>query len=303
MLKQFLVIGMVVFGTGILAQEAKPILDLLPKDVEWDEWAIADSAEVFTGEDLFLYINGGADIYLEYGFIRVVNIRYKNTAMDKIHMEIYEMSDAGAAYGIYTINSPGSGASEDIGDAGMLFDYYLHFVKDNYYVRVTSSSREVAAMNGIRHFARIIEKNIPSKGEKPVLLKAFDLGDTELKNMKYFRGQIALGNIYNFGHGSVAGFSEGIAASADGKMIFVFAYKTGKEGREWFAGLKGKMQQNAKFTDYTSMEDGVTVKDKTGSYLSFKSYGKYFMAIKGMSWEEATPVFKDIMGNLDGIGK
>lgn len=298
MFKQIIILGFILLGFGVLAQETNNILKLLPKDVEWDEWTIADSAEIYTGEDLYLFINGGADIYLEYGFEKVVNIRYKNAVAVKMHLEIYEMLDPGAAYGIFTLNSSGKGTPEDIGDAGILFDYYLHFVRDKYYVRVTTSRKEEATIKSIHQFAELVEENIPSKGAKPELLNAFDLKDKELKKAKYIRGQIALGNIFNFGHGSVAGFNEGVTANFEEKMFFVFAYQDDREAREWFASCKGKMNMNKKFTDYTSVEDGLTVIDKAGNYLSFKPYGRYYMAIKGMNWEEAAPVFEEISHNL-----
>jgi hypothetical protein len=301
MIRQILVLGFLFFGLGIFAQETKGIVSLLPKDVEWDEWAITDSAEIHTGEDLYLYINDGVDIYLEYGFEQVVNIRYKNSVAVKMHLEIYEMTDPGAAFGIFTMNSSGKGIPEEIGDAAMMFDYYLHFVKDRYYVRVTTFRKEEATLEAIRKFALIVEENIPAKGAKPKLLNAFNLKDKELKKLKYIRGQIALGNIYNFGHGSVAGFSEGISANSEGKMFFVFAYKDEKECREWFASCKGKMHMNTKFTDYTSVEDGVTVIDKAGNYLSFKPYGKFYMVVKGMNWKEAAPVFAEMMENLQSL--
>jgi len=303
MIKQILVSVILIFGLGATAQETNKILNLLPENVEWDEWSIADSAEIFTGDDLFLYINGGADVYLEYGFEQVVNIRYKNDLAVKIHLEIYEMTDPGAAYGIFTLNSSGKGIPEDIGDEGMLFDYYLHYVKDKYYVRVTTSRKEDATIKSIFMFAEIVEKKIPVNGKEPNLLKAFELKDQELKKVKYVRGQIALGNIYNFGHGSVAGFTEGISANSEGKMFFVFAYKDKLEAREWFASCKGKMNMNKKFTDYTSVEDGLTVIDKAGNYLSIKPYDRYYMAVKGMNWEEAAPVFAEMIENLNNINE
>lgn len=298
-----MVIGIVVLGLGVFAQEQETnnILELLPKDVEWDEWTIKDSAEIHTPENLYLFVNDAANLYLEYGFEQVVNIKYENQLAVKMHIEIYEMSDPGAAYGIFTINSSGKGIAEDFGMAGILYDYYLHFAKDNYYVRVTTSKKEESTIKAIHNFATIIEKNIPSKGEKPKLLNGFNLKDKELKKVKYIRGLIALQNVYNFGHGSVAGFTEGIIANSDGKMFFVFAYKDDREAREWFASCKGKMHMNVKFTDYTSVENGVTVKDKSGNYLSFIPYGKYYMVIKGMNWEEAKPVFVEMMGNLGRV--
>ena len=40
-----------------------------PKDIGM--WSAEGEPEVYAGDDLFVYINGGAEIYHEYGFVQV----------------------------------------------------------------------------------------------------------------------------------------------------------------------------------------------------------------------------------------
>ena len=47
---------------------------LLPALQELPGWQLSAEPQVYDGDKLFELINGGADIYLEYGFSRVVSV-------------------------------------------------------------------------------------------------------------------------------------------------------------------------------------------------------------------------------------
>ena len=148
-------------------------------------------------------------------------------------------------------------------------------------------------------FAKTIVPKISINGKKPQLTQAFYLPGFEITNVKYITGIIGLNNIFNFGHGSIASFSEGIYGKWEDKFLFVFAYEDGRKRREWFASAKGKMQMSKKFSNYTAIYDSFSVTDKAGSLFSFKPYSKYILVVKGLGLEEANAVFEKIQANLD----
>jgi hypothetical protein len=57
----------------------------------------------FNGESLYGYIDGGADLYLEYGFtgVHVLEFSYQNR---KYKTEIYKMNNPEAAFGIFSVS-------------------------------------------------------------------------------------------------------------------------------------------------------------------------------------------------------
>ncbi|MEZ5198877.1 MAG: DUF6599 family protein [Bacteroidales bacterium] len=282
-------------------QEIDEVVNLLPSVEGYSNWSVKDSAEIFYDDDLFLYINGGADIYLEYGFEKVVACKYRNFEAHTILIDIYKMTDPTAAYGIFSLNSSNWGKAVDLGTASILYDYYLDSWKGSYFIRFTANNNEPGMMDTLLLLAKQLDSKIEEKGKLPHLSLAFDLPDIEFETIKYIRGIIALNNVFNFGHGSISGFSEGLIGSFDGKMLFAFSYADDKKRREWFASAKGKMQMSKKFTDYTEIDEGFTVKDKSGSYLCFKPYKRFIIVVKGENWEEAQSVFINLQKNLDGI--
>ncbi len=101
---------LLVFSLFFLNPNCKPqptfgTLDIslyLPASGEVDEWKKERALLSYSGEDLFTYINGGAEIYHEYGFKQVVVQDYKNANERSLSVEIFKMENPAAAYGIYS---------------------------------------------------------------------------------------------------------------------------------------------------------------------------------------------------------
>ena len=209
------------------------------------------------------------------------------------------MSNNDAAYGIFTLSSTSKGKPLELGDQSLLYDYYLDLWKGPYFMRFTANNKDNGMIDTLLIFARSIDSKISIKSKKPQLTQTFLLPGMEISNVKYITGIIGLNNVFNFGHGSIAGFSEGLYGKWDDKLLFVFSYEDDRKRREWFASAKGKMQMSKKFTNYTVIDNGFTVTDKSGNLLSFKPYNKYILIIKGIGWKESKPVFEQMQNNLD----
>jgi len=74
---------------------------LLPERID-SGWSRTESPRTFTQADLYNYIDGGAEVFLEFGFSRLVVNRYSN-GRDDLTIEMYEMEDATAALGVYLV--------------------------------------------------------------------------------------------------------------------------------------------------------------------------------------------------------
>lgn len=299
-MKRILIFWSIIFCSYIsFAQEPVETKSLLPEDGDVPNWNLKDSVETYLGEDLFMYINGGADLYLEYGFDEVAAGRYMNFQSNSILVDVYKMSSIDAAYGVFTLSSTSKGKPQMLGDQSFLYDYYLDLWKGPYFIRFTANKKDNGMIDTLMLFAKTIVPKISINGKKPQLTQAFHLPGFEITNLKYITGIVGLNNIFNFGHGSIAGFSEGLYAKWEDKFLFVFAYEDGRKRREWFASAKGKMQMSKKFSNYTAIYDGFSVTDKAGNFFSFKPYSKYILVVKGLGWEEAKAVFEKIQANLD----
>lgn len=294
-----LTIGLFLYLVPLIGQTSQDIRELLPGEEELPRWKMKDSIEVFPSDNLFDFINGGADIFLEYGFVEALKCNYINAAQKLIRCEIYMMTDDSAAFGIFSVNTTLQGKPVAVGNLAYQYDQYIEMWQGKYFVRCISEDNDSLFINALLLLADQICNKIVDKGKKPVLIDTFKFISPGVENIKYFRGQIALTNIYNFGLSSLAGFTEGIAASLDENVMFVFAYKDEYKCREWFASAKGKMQMNQKYSGFTPVENGFMIQSKTGEFLSFKPCKRFILIIKGMTWEEANPLMFQLEQNLN----
>jgi len=156
----------------------------------------------YDGKSLWGYINGGADIYLEYGFRQafVQDIRY-NSTLYKI--EIYQMTDLESAYGIFSVSTF---RCTDV-DPNFSRDYcgtrhQVQFVKADHYVSITN---ETGDEEGIK-YTRFLASHIGSKIEEG-RYEFPDLFQHELfqpaceQGMKLIKGELGLQNGFPFWSG------------------------------------------------------------------------------------------------------
>jgi hypothetical protein len=99
-----------------------PLRTVLPADGSVPGWTRDGEPQEFVGEDLYTYIDGGAEIYQEYGFRRVVVQDYESRAGKSVSLEIFEMADPAAAYGIFTFKRSGRGKVVPLGSRAELED-------------------------------------------------------------------------------------------------------------------------------------------------------------------------------------
>jgi len=117
------------------------------------------SEKTYTAESLFGYMNGGAELYLEYGFDRLVvsELVYNET---EYRAEIYKMKDAEAAYGIYSVSVFRCDSTGIVNDYSCLSPYQLQFCKGSYYISLVNSSGSSETAAGSIDLASMLESSI-----------------------------------------------------------------------------------------------------------------------------------------------
>src|ERR1019366_5076999 len=66
-------------------------------------WEQSGPKRQYTADNLYDYKDGGAEGYLLFGFVRMEGITCKSGG-DALDIDVSEMSDADAAYGMFTAN-------------------------------------------------------------------------------------------------------------------------------------------------------------------------------------------------------
>jgi hypothetical protein len=211
----------------IRPQVSAPPADLsvyLPKAGDVPGWAPTGEAQHYKGDDLFVYIDGGAEIYREYGFQQVLAQDYRSKSGKSVTLEIYEMTDPRAAYGIFTFKSSGKGLAVAIGQAAEFDDYYLNFWKGSFLVTTVGFDESEECRRGVVDLSKAADAKIAPAGFRPAIFDAFPAEWGPAAPRKYLRGMLGLFNIYPFFTGDVFRFEEAAAVTKDGAWVFLFRY-------------------------------------------------------------------------------
>ncbi len=101
--------------------------------------AIFSATRTFTGTSLFGYINGGAELYLEYGF-SAATVTEISLMGGKYKTEIYKMSDPEAAFGIFSVSKYRCLSMPPLTDFTCQTRYQFQICKGRYYVSIINGT-------------------------------------------------------------------------------------------------------------------------------------------------------------------
>jgi Family of unknown function (DUF6599) len=263
-----------VHGTQVPALKPSPPLQnlgvFLPKAGDLQGWKPEKAPQVYKGEDLYLYIDGGAEIYREYGFKQVLVQDYKSAAGKSLTLEIFEMADSPGAFGIYTFKSSGKGKTVAPGQDGQLEDYYLNFWKDNLLVTLTGFDESPDVIQGLMLIAKSVDAKIRTRGARPSLVGVFPKEWQPIGRLKYIKGVLGLNNIRSFFARDVFQFKEGVTAVIDSEKlsIFVFRYSSPEECRRRFQEVKTAFEKDPAYKYFRNIQaDLFRVQDSQGTAI------------------------------------
>jgi hypothetical protein len=217
------------------------LADLLPGNGEVQGWTKHRSMQHFVGEDLYEYIDGGAEIYHEYGFIQVAIQDYLSGEEKSVSVEIFEMASPGSAYGMYTFKTGTKGKIIRVGNDAQLDDYYMNFWKGSFLVTLTGFDETEETRQGLLAIAANVDSKMPAGGEKPRILSFLPEEDLKTRSLEYFTGYLGLRSSHPFFSLRITGFEEGIKGDYSGNFsLFLFRYSDTEECQKGFENTKGQ---------------------------------------------------------------
>jgi hypothetical protein len=134
-------------------------------------WKIPEVPARYTPEDLFDYIDGAADNYLQFDFEELLTATYVDARKVEVTVDIYRHRDATRAFGIYTQERPAGSKAVAVGIEGIEGPDHLLFVVGTYYVKLVQAG--VKANSVLRMFAERIAEKIPGTRKPPTVFDCF----------------------------------------------------------------------------------------------------------------------------------
>lgn len=157
-------------------------------------WKKSSTFDIYGPENLFDYINGGAELYLSYGFKQLLSCKYTGKDHPDITIDLFDMGNSYQAFGVF------SHSRETIDDSiGQGCEYgggLLIFWKGQFYVSILAYPETEAAHQTILHIGLEIAGAIGEKGQLPPILKLLPHEDLVQESIRYFNHYIWLNSHY-----------------------------------------------------------------------------------------------------------
>ena len=134
-------------------------------------WRQEGALRHFTADNLYEYMDGNAESYLVYGFTQMQGVTCKS-GENTLVIDISEMVDADAAYGIFSANRDPGHPLEKIGMGGQVMPRRGTFAKGNYYVEI-SATPDIDHTPALTAFTAALEKLLEGSSTPPEALAWF----------------------------------------------------------------------------------------------------------------------------------
>jgi len=242
---------------------------VLPADNGVPGWKKVDNPRVFTKADLYGYIDGGAEVFLEFGFDSLTLQKYRSGAND-VAVEIYRMADPTAAAGIYLMKRGKETPDASFKERHTLNRHQLMFQRHRYYVTINNVSGAEGVRPDLLKFGTLVAGKLPTP-VPTAELKLLPATELVPGSERLFRGPFALQTLFTLGEGDIlqqgnrlTGAAADYKTPAGSYTLLIVDYPDAGAAKKAFAHLQANLDQYLKPTE------------KTPARLVFKDYESKF---------------------------
>lgn len=280
-------------GATPAPREAPPETSYLPSGDALVGWIPSAPPSVFTPKDLFELINGGADMYVEYGFRKLVHAEYRKASDPKttLTLGLYDMATPANAFGIYTYERGDRPSNEDVGDEGILSTASLAFRRAGFYVKIETNDLTGATARAAKPLALRMAALIPGPPGRVAALDRFP-GEGLVPGSARLVPRAPAG-LESVGRSFLADYS---LAGRKGTLFFS-GPESSEPGRRDLEGLRKELE--SRWT-VEARAGALTARGKeSGEILEIREAGAHLIGIRGdLDAAEARKILDALQNNL-----
>jgi hypothetical protein len=248
-------------------------------------WSLALDSVVYTPDNLWNIIDGAADAFLLYGFIDLHIGEYLNRDSVDVRAELYKLSSAANAFGIYSQERKPEYNFIDVGTEGYIEDGVLNFLCGTYYVKLSSHAVGRKGLSALRVTADTLASHLHQNKTTPPQLSLLP-SERKIQRSESYIADSYLG--YSF-------FRSAFIAQYDssGKIqLFVMEFESPAAAR---AALK-RYTETLNTPD-KRIEDGrYMLDDPNNGTIGMLLYKQYLCGVVNCEKEPAREVYLERLG-------
>jgi hypothetical protein len=228
-------------------------------------WEKSEGLRKFPGSRLFDHIDGGAELFLEFGFKGLCLQRYKR-GEDELALEIYEMESPEAALGLYLMKCGRETPVKGLDARNSGEPAQLTILQGRCFIHVNNFSGREDLLPAMTELARRALAGIPAEKAADLIGRLPGQG-LQPGSACLFRGPVGLQAFYTFGEGDILdqrGLLFGVAGSYDDLKfghftLILIDYPDAGRAQTAFKNLAGRLDPYLKILE--NSEKGLVFED------------------------------------------
>jgi hypothetical protein len=197
----FFGIGIALAAVTAARGESFDMARLLPAEV--DGWKASGADRVFTPQTVAAWKDGLGETCLRYAFSGLLVRTYAGPDGASATVEIYDMTEARDAYGLFTNDLEGEAAG--VGRESLYQAGRLRFWKGPFFVRLSGPAGNAGIKGTLHNLGRRIASAIPVDPLKPKLVGCLPEDKLNRRSVRYFHKQESLDTAYFLADETVLG--------------------------------------------------------------------------------------------------
>lgn len=166
---------------------------LVPRALSGMNGIESAQSRTFTETSLYGYIDGGAELYLEYGFDTLLVTELVIEGSD-IKAEVYRMKDPEAAFGIFSVSRFRCNGGTKLTEHICRSAYQLQFCKGPFYVSIINDTGSADDQKRSGDLARLLIDNIDQPPFDPGTFYTGVLDEETMRSAVLVRGPLGINN-------------------------------------------------------------------------------------------------------------
>jgi hypothetical protein len=280
-------------ATAVAGGVSSPMMRLLPEKA--GEWTRTAAPQRYGPDDLWEYIDGGADQYVSYGFQEVVAAKYSNAAGATATVDIYRMDEPVGAFGIYAQEISPNATPVRIGVEGQASADSTRFWAASYYVKLFSTPLDKSSKGASVALGAAIAGGLGDAGAPPRQLAIFPATGLVAGSIRYVPNNM-LGQA-----GFATGFEAKYVAGAQQSTLVIVPFKDAERARAALGTYQAFLGQGGKpvASTPTPCDGSVLAHDEFYGLIVAARSGSWLAVSLGSQDERAARVqLTDVCGGL-----
>jgi hypothetical protein len=247
--------------------------DFLPSSL--NQWVVSEETHIYSGREIFRYMDGAGEIYLAYDFQSLIAQRYARPGQEEILVEIFDMGQPRNAFGVFTYMR-GRGPTVPIGQEGEYKSGLLCFWRNQYFVCVQIARENEEAKKTVLELGEKIAAAVGVDGEPPEILRFVPDEECLPGTVRYFTRHEILNIHYYVADGNpfrLNGKTECLLARMrrDRAYLLLINYSTEAEADSALGEFASAYMPEA--------PEQKVVRTENGKWTACARYGDYICAI------------------------